>query len=401
MKGGDTPQHFTDVPEVPDVVVDEEGFRDIKSARASFIKERIDQLRVDAEESEFLEKEWRSGLTNIDYPFEFISSTSPPVLRALLLRFLENCPPAQGMFAFQVDGTDIGLTLEQRFELIFTISWVSAHETWREKCAARLAAKTQLQRIANAKDTPHTESSLASMPLAVRRLGEAVGEHLERARRAVVAAVPRDGDLMFAADAALADYIGGLGDSVIARQLAKTLAKGLRAQYTTEFSGQRELGLIETPKYLARWAHPTTQVATTLALALWELEIRAKVEKETEKPPGLLFSTYEKVTDLATTGLRIKPDPDPREDASKFALFRVNPRQPKYGEPVLVADVPKPRFSDSDLVPAMSAELLNEALSRELRLLGSHLVLPFIEWLVERAHRQASDVVTIEDGGGD
>lgn len=144
------------------------------------------------------------------------------------------------------------------------------------------------------------------------------------------------------------------------------------------------------PGRAEKWAKPE-HLEYALALALLP-RVHLQIEAHRRKPAGLITDVARSITLATTRGLYQGPDA-----SGQLAILRPNPIKPKYGDPVVVAELPKP-----SQVPAVAPEVFD--LAQGLRLVGGRLVWPFLEWLIETAHRQAisgaerPDIITVYGG---
>ena len=168
-------------------------------------------------------------------------------------------------------------------------------------------------------------------------------------------------------------------DNVLAKFLEKLGEQGARLAVETRLGSTYRMKRFQTGAPGASgevwnlWADPKAspagcRFAQALSIALWHDKIAPQLQREHEKPPALTYAVAESIIRVASPHLSPGTDEQGRE-----ALVRPGLR--RRDAPLAVADM-----------PALSSELFELA---GLKLFGSRLMFPFIEWMAEIAHRQA------------
>lgn len=168
-------------------------------------------------------------------------------------------------------------------------------------------------------------------------------------------------------------------DNVLAKFLEKLGEQGARLAVETRRGSTSRMKRFQTGAPGASgevwdlWADPKAspagcRFAQALSIALWHDKIAPQLQREYEKPPALIYAVAESIIRVASSHLSPGTDEQGRE-----ALVRPGLR--RRDAPLVVADM-----------PALSSELFELA---GLKLFGSRLMFPFIEWMAEIAHLQA------------
>ena len=163
----------------------------------------------------------------------------------------------------------------------FAFHWPAVLREWLTANAERLAARAALLSAANQEKNP---DALAAEAVAEGRLEQAVRELMPSATKAV-RVPPREGlealgprNSMFALDAALADFIGGLPHVG-----SKEAAAAWRGKWRNDWSQARTPG---EPACWERWADPL-RIPRVLARVLWTLKVRPELDRERSEIPIL------------------------------------------------------------------------------------------------------------------